>query len=728
MCGIGGILRIVKPGDPDYPSDGAPTREASGAWLWHGLDVRDLRYAPVDEAPSNLAQVSSLKPQDSSWLIPEPWLDAMDEKIAWRGPDGAGRFRDRVIKPDGTIVEVALVHRRLSIIDHETGAQPMVSRGCPRCDELARGFASSPQVSSLKPQAPLLAVVFNGCIYNHSELRRELEAKGHEFFTDHSDTEVLIHGYREWGRIDSHHFEGMYAVGVWDRAWARISMHRDPFGEKPIYFSPQRTPYFLSFSNAASSLYALRETQALAQGVRTNPRLLADWLTFGFSDEATPHATILSARPYASLATDAPEAEPSQSPFSDAVVGMVTAHVGGLISRATRLGRLRSWPIEHVERVFDKAVQRRLEADVPLGCFLSGGIDSSLVAVFARRALGRLTTLCVRAPGEEYDESPAAERVAKFLDCEHHTIDVSAQPSEDLVRLITLLGVPFGDSSILPAYWVSQASRQCVKVALSGDGGDELFLGYERYVAADWTGLAFLLAYLVPVSRFDRRNPKARGDRCARFWTAARHWQYADLLAVFPTPDRVALIGDHEGPMLEASLDYEGIRGAQAFDVDYYLPGDLLRKVDTASLAAGLEVRCPVLDSELATDVFAMSTLRLRRGGHTKGYLRELARKHLPPGIADRPKQGFAIPISDWFRTDFGGLRTLLLDHLEGDRPFGKVHDVLEINMGFVRQMLDEHWAAGGLTPMHTTRAVRKRDHGQRLFALLSLAIWSRTL
>ncbi len=747
MCGIGGILRVVRPGDPDYPADGSPLREAPGARLWHGLDVRDLDYQPVGSAhdPS---------PQSPSWFIPEPWLDAMDEKIAWRGPDGAGRFRDRVIKPDGTIVEVALVHRRLSIIDHETGAQPMVCDSCPRCNELAHATSkkekagasgSLAQASGLKSQASFLAVVFNGCIYNHRELRRELEAKGHEFFTNHSDTEVLSHGWRERHTDKSIQPDGMCAAAIWDPQEAELTLGVDRFGEKPLFVSWVTAPELYvvaSTAEACKFAVSIAEPPAAGRHERRNidkiqARTIVEWVSFGFAVQGGLFSPLYQVPPRHGLRAPPRAGHQRRRATSDLVThvgetafALVNNFSGGWAGRfresVTIARRGSPLSIRALEDLLEHAVLSRLTADVPLACFLSGGMDSSLIAYYARRHDPHLATICVRMPSPQYDESAWADRVARHIESDHivHECD-GLSAADDLVEVLQLLTLPLGDSSILPAYWLCRAAAAHVKVALAGDGGDELFFGYDRYRAIRpfWH-----LAGLVPSRFLDQSDPKSNAARVARLATAARHGGYLDLLACFPQPLRRRLFGDSTGWISQNQASFASATWAREFDVRNYLPGDLLRKTDTASLAAGIEVRCPFLEPKLAEAALATPARVHMRGGQTKALLRELARKHLPPGIADRPKQGFAIPISDWFREDFGGLRTLLLDHLEGDRPFGKVHDVLQINMDFVRQMLDEHWAAGGLTPMHTTRAVRQRDHGQRLFALLSLAIWSKTL
>lgn len=623
--------------------------------------------------------------------IPEEWLDAIDAHIAYRGPDGHGRFRDRVEIDDPSapggkrVVEVAFVHRRLSIIDHKDGAQPMVSE---------RGR---------NDKEGLVAVVFNGCIYNHRELRKELEGKGHRFVTDHSDTEVLIHGWREWGLMLNAHLVGMYTYIVWDRLKRTFALARDLFGEKPLY--------------------------------------RAEVLGTGPEDRAAQIIFVTSV-------ADAVPAEFHRVANSEVSrylqTGYVRTHTPGLsVDTATTVGQGESMQINHeghrqwsTDRpvlawhrnivnglpdffaLLECAVVRQLDADVPLGCFLSGGVDSSLVALIAKRHKPDVRTFTVRMPDTRYDESAFAMSVADHIGTQHRTLDVATNPAVDLVHLIETLGLPFGDSSILPTYWLSKAVREHAKVALSGDGGDELFIGYERYLAArSIARFARILAHL-PVGAFARLHPKSAFHKLSRLRDVSRDYQIVGLIAL-------EAIFDHEEVMELAGVDCtfeKWDRQAQAdplfdlrcHDIHGYLPGDLLRKVDTASMACGLEVRCPFLDRDLARAALAAPIEQLMPGGQRKGLLRQIARKYLPKEIVDRPKMGFAIPIGEWFRDDNlpakgGGMKTLLLDHLNSAEPFGPI----QLNRKAVQRFIDEHMSG-------------KRDHGQRLFTLLTLSIWAR--
>ena len=611
--------------------------------------------------------------------IPDSWLDAIDARIAHRGPDGHGRFRDRVEinSPGGSRrIEVALVHRRLSILDHDGGAQPMVSR---RGRTKAEG---------------LVAVVFNGCIYNHRELRAELESHGHHFTSDHSDTEVLLHGHRQWRERLQDHLEGMYAYAVWDRLAASLTLARDWFGEKPLYHRLEHADGGVRLLVAASDAAAVAAIPPVTPACATARReWTAQYLRFG---RASHGRTITAATTGAVLVDNIEPSIPA-----DLVAGAPPDA---------------SVDADEIERLLDQAVARRVEADVPLGCFLSGGVDSSLIACFALRHLPELHTFSVRMPDPRYDESAHARHIAEHLGTSHRTLEVAMNPAEDLVRLIDQLGQPFGDSSLLPTAWVSRAAREHVTVVLSGDGGDELFVGYERYLAAAPLARYHGILKRIPAALLRRTHPRGRVHKLGRLGVMARDFPDLGVLAteaIFCSAQIAELLGEAPPPLLlppvlDTSRPDAALAALRGADLTGYLPDDLLCKVDTASMAVALEVRCPFLDRDLARAVLAAPVGALLAGGRRKGLLRAIARKHLPAAAVDRPKMGFAVPIGQWFRADFGGLRTMLLDHMHSVEPFGPV----QLRRAVVRRLLDEHMAG-------------VQDHGQRLFALLTLSIWA---
>lgn len=604
----------------------------------------------------------------------------------------------------------------------------------------------------------LVAVVFNGCIYNHRELRAELERAGRVFVTDHSDTEVLIHGWREWAREPdvpdgdnaggsvSEHLEGMFACAIWDRERAHLALLRDPYGQKPLYVRALDEHGSIAFASTPAMLGEL----AVRREFHVDSVAMLDWVSMGSRDGRTPWLDAWQAAPETNgwllelqnpcVTRDAPELDFAARVWV-ALIGypllvVVTVILLPIIlwkactdgSSVVPPGRRLTWESGNwkhyagertaaaLDNFLGRSVRARLEADVPLGCFLSGGIDSSLIAHYAKRVQPDLTTLCMRMPDARYDESEHAAAVARHLGTNHITLDVEPNAAEDVVHLISQLGLPFADSSLLPTYWLCKAARKHVKVALSGDGGDELFMGYGRHAAAKWLPWLRMIAWAWPTSGYDERDPTSRDAKMARLIRAARGRGYTDLVAIFPSELRKKVFRARPaGGGIECTRSrFLGRGEAREFDIEHYLPGDLLRKTDTASMSVGLEVRCPFLDQSVQAFAYGTPIRMLMRGNRPKALLRELAARHLPAGIVNRPKQGFAIPISEWFRTDFGGLRTLLMDVLGSREPFGEVGEALDVDMDAVRAMVSEHMES-------------RRDHGQRLYALMVLGVWART-
>ncbi len=650
--------------------------------------------------------------------IPESWLDTLDESIKYRGPDGQGRFRDRATRADGTVVDVALVHRRLSIIDHAGGFQPMVHDGERLRPDLTYQPGGTPVVASeVEPGKALVAVVFNGCIYNHRELRKELERQGCVFETDHSDTEVLVHGWRAWQGVLQDRIDSMHTLLIWDAKTGQLADGRDRAGEKPMYSYTLNTTGAVLFTPSISSLISAIQV-ADPGGPLYNSWFpaSASWIRYGWArisptswiDQVIPNVWQLFPRdPKGEFTIERPSHQVASrsTPFPDA-------------SRSSTLDS------QTLESMFSRSVQSRIEADVPLGVFLSGGIDSALIAAITHKHRPDIKAFTVRMPDLRYDESRAAAETAEYIGIQHHILDCDPHPAQDLIKLIEQLGLPFGDSSLLPTYWVSKAAREHVKVALSGDGGDELFGGYRRHTIEPMLNKWHHLLKLIPASLLDQRKPPSRSTYLARLAAAARFGGYSELLAIFPTPILRKLIRrPDDWPV--GSDTFDRILDPLRQDFTHYLPDDLLRKTDTASMAVGLEVRAPFLAKELVDAALRTPLDILMPQGERKGLLKQVARKYLPSHIVDRPKQGFAIPIGEWFRSDYGGMRQLLHDHLRSTDPFpGLVEAGVEINMKFVERMLREHDAAGekSLNPWHG------RDHSQRLYMLLVLSIWARWL
>jgi asparagine synthase (glutamine-hydrolysing) len=448
------------------------------------------------------------------------------------GALGAGPAVGRSLLDDERVPPTELLAAGLPLLLGPTGPEDPGFEGQAN---LADYLAPEAGPCALCAEEAALAVAFNGCIYNHRDLRQQLEAAGHTFASDHADTEIWLHGWRQWGPRIFEFVEGMFAVSIWDARRGEVIIARDMFGEKPLYVGRNSTGNLYAW---ASTPLGISDVIDAADGAtsRPDPVEVARWLRFG-------------------CAQHTPLGEVGQ-PGVGTSFAIPVARSGGeaLHRRALKLplgARMRrrlpslgpgTALLNRVERLLEQAVQRRLEADVPLGCFLSGGVDSSLVALMAMRHLDRLTTICVRMPDQRYDESPFAQHVAELIGTDHHTVDASASPADDMQTLICSLGLPFGDSSLLPTYWACLAAAGSVKVALSGDGGDELFLGYQRYQAAGWSvgggtllsPVAGVLAAFTP-----SRDPRSRASKLRRLLRAnlVQGEGYNELLAIFQQPE-----------------------------------------------------------------------------------------------------------------------------------------------------------------------------------------------
>lgn len=685
MCGIGGIIRI-----------------------WG-----DAAHAPAHERAINAR-----------------WLDSIDAGIGQRGPDDHGRFHARAARP-GTCVDVALVHRRLAIIDPGTGAQPM--RAGPA-------------------GADPMAVVFNGCIYNHRSLRDELtramSGSNARFQTDHSDTEVLLWGWRTWGPAMRSMLDGMYAFALWDPLSASLVLARDPFGEKPLHLLEWDLPAagpdgdgpghpasrIIAFASQAGALMDLWREWA-ANDSMPKPRVegVASWLMHGFGPTA-PLQGFRAIEPGQWLRIGAPE----QGFFAqgERVVAELPLGADDAWPQAAKVGpRTRTPTLAQVEEAIEASVRECLEADAPLGCFLSGGVDSALVAAMAHRFSPTLEAFTVRMGDARYDESAAAATTAQAIGVRHRILDCEMTPASDLIRLIAQIGAPFGDSSLLATHWVSRAARQHVKVCLSGDGGDEMFAGYERHRGA-WA-LASLGAARRAVAAAGGVLGSARGTsqrrgglsgaaaKARRLGAVAAHG-YARIWALFE-PEALAALGVPVGAvagLVGSAWDlgeepYAAAGKALDLDRDGPLAQDMLTKVDAASMACGLEVRAPLLARPVTSLVGRADPRVLMPGGRRKALLRQVVRRVIPGAagalVAQRAKMGFAIPVGEWFRTDFGGMRRLLLETVSHREAWPGEILGFEMDRRAVRRMVEQHMSGAN-------------DHTHRLYALLVLALWARSV
>jgi asparagine synthase (glutamine-hydrolysing) len=554
-------------------------------------------------------------------------LVRMTRCLSDRGPDDEGYAAN-----DG----VFLGHRRLSILDLEGGAQPMWN---------AEGT---------------IGIVFNGEIYNFAELRGELVRCGQTFRTDHSDTEVLLAAYAEWGDNMVDHLNGMWAFVIHDRRRRRLLASRDRFGKKPFYYHHAPGPGLFAF---ASELDALLAHPDVPRGI--NALAMRKYFAYGYVP--APLAMTEGARKLPgghSLSLDLASGELRIWRYWDY---QPAPEEGG--SFAGRCEELRD--------LLAAAVQRRLVADVPVGVFLSGGIDSSLVTALAAKQLpaGELRTFSIGFDEPTYDELPWADEAARWIGTKHRTETLSLETARALLpQIYGRLDEPNGDSSLLPTYLLCQFTRREVTVALGGDGGDELFAGYEPFRALRY---AALYRRLVPgalhpaVTALADRLPVSHRylslDFAAkRFVRGAAQppplWLPTWMAGMDLSDWRECFSGANiEEVFSEAIEAWDGVQSndpvekATAFFVRLYLQESVLAKVDRASMMNGLEVRAPFLDINVANFARRIPSRWRLRGGTTKYLLKEAARGLLPDRIIDRKKKGFGVPVGAWFRD--GSLR-----------------------------------------------------------------------
>jgi asparagine synthase (glutamine-hydrolysing) len=605
-------------------------------------------------------------------------LRRMNDALRHRGPDGEGSFWSD---------DVGLAMRRLAIIDLQSGDQPIFNEDGTVC------------------------VIFNGEIYNFQDLRQALEACGHRFAT-RSDTEVVVHAYEEYGADCIRRLWGMFALAVWDSRNKRLLLARDRLGKKPLaYYQDPRTGG-LAF---ASELHALLAHPSVPRDV--DPRAIDDYLTYLYvPSPTTAFRHVNKLQPGHVLI------------WQD---GRVTVEPYWDVRFGEKLRLSEEEAIERFGELLRDAVRRRLIADVPLGAFLSGGMDSSsVVAEMADLSSAPVKTFSIGFGERDFDELGYARQVAQRFGTEHHEMVVEPRALDILPTLVRHYGEPYGDSSAIPTYYVARLTRQHVTVALNGDGGDELLAGYERHWAARIAarydtiprfvrhGLIRPLIPLVP----EPRQRRAFLRRAKRFMTAAHlpvldrylHWVGAytpsQKAALFSSDFRQAVDSNDSGRWLRMALAAEPhldpVDAVVRADTLMYLPEDLLAKVDIASMANSLEARSPFLDHRLIEFCAALPSSLKLRGRTSKWLLRQLMRDRLPPAILTRPKMGFGVPVGDWLR---GDLRPLLEDTLLSNRALDRGYFRREA----VQALVDEHVS-------------RRSDRTPHLWGLLMLELWFR--
>jgi asparagine synthase (glutamine-hydrolysing) len=592
----------------------------------------------------------------SPTAAPNPELvDAMRAAIVHRGPDeGSTDAFDRCV----------LGHQRLKVIDLDTGYQPVTN------------------------ETGDVVAVFNGEAYNFQTLRAEL--RGHEI-RGTGDTPVLPHLYEQNGPGFVERLHGMFALALWDATRQRLVLARDRLGKKPLLWTrlPDGTFAF------ASELKALLRLPGLARDV--DLAALDAYLALQYvPGDGTALRDVRKVPPGHILVVEGEqerlerywEPQPAEQSRSD-----------------------EEW-LERVRLSVGAAVRKRLVADVPLGALLSGGIDSSIVvALMAEASTQPVRTFTVGFADGRYDERVYARAVAERYGTVHEELAIEDDVAGTLPRFAAAFDEPFGDEAALPTFLIAEQARQHVTVALAGDGGDEAFAGYERYVAhglaqrvpgpAARIGAAAL--WRLPTAQREPRSPLFRAARFLDVAGSAPRERYGRLMEVFPLELRRRLWSDasHAQPVRLEPLRPD-ISGLQLLDLKTYLPGDLLLKADIASMAHSLELRSPLLDHEVVELGLALPERLKARGREGKVALRRAFAAELPPAVAERGKTGFGVPLGRWFRED---LRELARDALSTDRGWFRPETVT--------RLLDEHESG-------------RRDHGHRLWCLLMLELWVR--
>jgi asparagine synthase (glutamine-hydrolysing) len=603
-------------------------------------------------------------------------LERMADAIRHRGPDDAGVYLDEV-------AGVGLAHRRLSIIDlSAAGRQPMAD------------------------QSNRFWITFNGEIYNFQEMRDELVAEGFTFRT-RTDTEVILAAYAKWGTDCLSRFNGMFAIGLYDRTEGRLLLARDRMGKKPLFIAERETE--VAF---ASELQALR-----ASGIEMGPlepRALNSYLSCGYIPGSwTIYKHVRKVPPGHAVLLDLERGTRRE-----------WAYWQPPDKRPVRMTEVEA--VEEIDRRLREAVRCRMVADVPLGAFLSGGLDSSLVvAMMQESSAAPVKTFTIGFGEAAYDESRYARIVAQHFGTDHHEFQIRPDFLSILPELVRHVGEPFADSSILPTYYVCRETRREVTVALSGDGGDELFAGYRTYVGS--LPISYADRYLpMPIRRAGAkaaavlpRGLKGRAQLARLDLHPDEAFVQGYSFPFFNPVQRRQLLNPEVLDSLDGALDepeeyrkswmqqrgQDFIERMTFSDLKVYMPDDILVKVDRASMAVSLEVRCPFLDPAVVEFSLAQlpSRFKLRAGLVKKYVLKRLARLRLPRELPIHRKQGFGLPVCEWLRGPWVDFARDMLASL----------DPALLSRSYAEEMFRRHLA-------------RQSDESYRIFALMTLSLWSQ--
>ena len=594
-------------------------------------------------------------------------LRSMCASIVHRGPDDKGFYL-------GTGVGLGM--RRLSVIDLETGHQPV------------------------RNEDGSIWVVFNGEIYNFRELRDELEARGHSFYTA-TDTETITHLYEEYGSRCVEKMRGIFAFALWDECRRRLLLGRDRLGVKPLYYA--QVGQRLIFASELKAMLQLPDVER-----NLNWASLSRFFTF----LATPRSESIIAGVHKLEPGHILVALPNRKVYVERYWD---------VAFEPDYSRTEAYFVSRLRELLAESVSLRLVSDVPLGAFLSGGIDSSaIVAMMSRLSSGPVRTFSIGFREDKYNELSYADLVAKKFGTEHHELTLEPDALSILGDLPWYLDEPFGDPSAIPTFLVSELAAKHVKVLLSGDGGDELFAGYDRYLVEDKEHSYRLpsparralgaIAYMMPEGmkgrNFLRHSSLVGVERYLNSMTFfGREAQkklfqpgvFDQLSSYAPWREEI----DHY-----AKTDGNWLSALQYLDLNSYLPLDILTKVDRMSMAHSIEARVPLLDHQLVEFAATIPPEFKLRNGTTKYILKCAMRGILPDEIIDRPKHGFSIPLEQWFRGQLGSLvHELLLSERNQQRGI--------FNTGYIKRLLDRHQ--------------KGRDLSWQLWTLISFELWCQT-
>jgi asparagine synthase (glutamine-hydrolysing) len=602
--------------------------------------------------------------------IDKSLLRRMCDRLRHRGPDGYGEYFDQ---------DVALGHRRLSIIDLSGGSQPIGN------------------------EEGSIQVVFNGEIYNYLELQRDLTKRGHRFQTK-SDTEVLVHLYEEHGERMPEFLNGMFAFAIWDSRKRELFLARDRFGEKPLYYSSSIAGHRFGFASELKALTILPGFDAAI-----NEKSVADFLSLSYVPDP------------GTIYKNAQKLQPGHS---------LTVRTSGIDLRrywklAFNTVNLAGDPVEEIRALATDSVQRRMISDVPLGAFLSGGIDSSAVVALMSKT-HQVKTFSIGFTNKSFDELEYARLIVERYRTEHYEEVVSPSVHDTIGTLIEHFDEPFGDSSAVPMLYLSRMTREHVTVALSGDGADEIFGGYRRYYFGvleerlrqrfpDWFRQSVIklggqyypkFDYLPQVFRAKTLLTNLAADLGNSYFTSMSIFRDGGLEAVLSPELRSGLAGycprQNFVDRFRAVSHLSPLAQMQAVDMDTYLPGDILVKTDRTTMAHSLESRPPWLDHRLAEMACRLPSNVHLHGARRKDLFKKSMAPLLPEAILTRPKMGFSVPLSQWFRTSLGPMFLKIVTN-ESMEPY--------LSLPTVRNLWAEHQSG-----LH--------DHSRKLWNLLMLGTW----